>query len=259
MRCPICGKMMGAGLEYTCGACASSTQMNMGQLARLGEKCIAAFIPQLDGPSNVRCSREDILMGWGPIDRKTFTNERPPCYAVFNSITNNALMGDERDFVRIREKNSGNKYSNNIIVEPDKQYEVLIYFNNDAAYEYNSRTNKYVGVARNARVAASFPLLMKKAERGFVRGTISSTTTTPLSVWASAHITASEDMSLHYIEGSAKIYHNRKWETSGKVLSTRLFSEKGTFLGLSELNGVILGSLDCSGMVVYTIQTMSEW
>lgn len=41
--------------------------------------------------------------GWGP-KRPTYTNEHPADHPVFNSITNNAAVGDERDFVRIEEK-----------------------------------------------------------------------------------------------------------------------------------------------------------
>ena len=61
-------------------------------------------------------------------------------------------------------------------------------------------------------------------------------------------------MTLHYVEGSAKIYNN--WKANGRVLSINLFSDKGTFLGLNELNGIILGGKkEFSGNVVYTIQT----
>ena len=41
---------------------------------------------------------------------------------------------------------------------------------------------------------------------------------------------------------------------NGSVLSESLFSEEGTFLGLNELNGVILGCDEYSGSIVYTIQ-----
>ena len=61
-------------------------------------------------------------------------------------------------------------------------------------------------------------------------------------------------MTLHYVTGSAKIYND--WKTNGSVLSIKLFSSDGTFLGLDALNGVILGDQKMySGYVVYTIQT----
>lgn len=73
---------------------------------------------------------------WGP-ERPTYTNEHPADHAVFNSITNNAAVGDERDFVRIEEKNSGRPYTSAIEVEAGKQYEVYIYYHNDASKTYN--------------------------------------------------------------------------------------------------------------------------
>ena len=64
---------------------------------------------------------------WGP-DRTTFTWEDPAPYATFNSITNNPQLGDERNFVRIREVKDGEKFGDEITVEPGKTYEVYIYY-----------------------------------------------------------------------------------------------------------------------------------
>ena len=189
---------------------------------------------------------------WGP-ERPTYTNEQPADHAVFNSITNNAAVGDERDFVRIEEKNSGRPYSSDITIEPGKQYEVYIYYHNDASMTYNGAEYDYIGVARDVRLASNFPDELAAGERGVVNGIISASNTDPLKVWDEAYITASDDMTLHYVEGSAKIYND--WGVNGSVLSINLFSEQGTFLGLNELNGVILGCDEYSGQVVYTIQT----
>ena len=73
-------------------------------------------------------------------------------------------------------------------------------------------------------------------------------------MWARAYIIAKEDMTLHYVTGSAKIYND--WKANGSVLSIKLFSSDGVYLGLNDLNGVILGDQKMySGYVVYTIQT----
>lgn len=64
---------------------------------------------------------------------------------------------------------------------------------------------------------------------------------------------ASEDVTLHYVTGSAKIYNSGK--VSGLVLSTKMFPDEGVRLGIDELNGVITCSNEtCSGHVIYTIQ-----
>lgn len=90
-------------------------------------------------------------------------------------------------------------------------------------------------------------------ERQAVTGKITSSNASPAAVWDEAYVTAKEAMTLHYVEGSAKIYN--QWGVNGSTLATALFSTEGVPLGLDELNGVILGCGAYSGQIVYTIQT----
>lgn len=191
-------------------------------------------------------------LAWGP-ERPTYTNAAPATKAVFNSITDNAAVGDERDFVRIAEKDTGDVYVSELTIEPGKQYEVYIYYHNDASETFNDAAHGYAGVARDVRLASAFPHELAKGERQAVTGKITASNTDPAAVWDEAYVTAKEAMTLHYVTGSAKIYNG--WGVNGAVLPTSLFSETGTFLGLNELNGVILGCAPYSGQVVYTIQT----
>lgn len=192
---------------------------------------------------------------WGPSDRPTYTNQDPAEHAVFNSITNNAAVGDERDFVRVSEKKEGVDFSSDIKVEAGKQYEVWIYYHNDASATYNNKAHNYVGVARDVRVSSIFPLELAKGERGKISGRIMASNTDPKEVWDEAYITAEQALTLHYVEGSAKIYN--KYGVNGSVLSTNLFSDTGIFIGLNELNGVILGCDEYSGQIVYTLQAVA--
>lgn len=192
------------------------------------------------------------VMAWGP-ERPTYTNAKPADHATFNSITDNAAVGDERDFVRIEEKNSGRPYSSEIILEPGKQYEVYIYYHNDASETYNDKDHGYVGIARDVRLSSSFPDQLAAKERGAVTGRITASNTEPAAVWDEAYVTAKEAVTLHYVTGSAKIYNS--WPVNGSVLPTSLFSSEGTFIGLDKLNGAIKGCDRYSGQIVYTIQT----
>lgn len=189
---------------------------------------------------------------WGP-ERPTYTMDHPAKFAVFNSITDNAAVGDERNFVRIVEKGIGGTYCSNLVIEPEKEYDVFIYLHNDASSTYNDEAHNYVGVAINTRLSCAFPTSLSKGEEGLIHSTITSSSANPPVVWAGAYVTASEDMTLHYVAGSAKIYN--AWAKTGRVLSMSLFSEKGTFLGMRELNGVYPGCDEFSGSVRYTIQT----
>lgn len=192
---------------------------------------------------------------WGP-ERPTYTMQAPADHATFNSITDNALVGDERDFVRIVEKGVGNTYTSELTIEPGKQYEVYIYYHNDASETFNDTAHHQVGVAKETRVITDFPDELAKNERQAIIGKITSTTATPATVWDEAYVTAKEAMTLHYVEGSAKIYN--KWNQDGTLLSTRIFDPSGTYIGLEKLNGIIFGCDQYSGSISYTIQTVAK-
>lgn len=193
---------------------------------------------------------------WGP-ERPTYTMAAPADHATFNSITDNPAVGDERNFVRVAEKKEDGSavYRDDITIEAGKQYEVYIYFHNDASETVNDAAHNRAGYAWNTRLSSSYPHALKAGERGTIVGMITSTSTQPEAVWDEAYITAAEAMRIEYVLASAKIYPDKKWETYGAVLPSTLFSEKGTFLGLIELNGVIPGCDQYSGQVVYTLQT----
>lgn len=203
---------------------------------------------------------------WGP-ERPTYTNEKPAPSATFNSITNNAAVGNELAFVRIAERNSGNKLVNSLQLEAGKQYVVSIYYHNDASAStnilrdnagnpiLNSKGEEQMGpgVAMNVRVLSNFPEQLKAGETAEVTGKIISTNTTPEAVWAGADVTALQDMTIKYVENSARIYNN--WGTNKMGISQYLFSDEGVFIGLNALNGMILGCDEYSGQVAYVLQT----
>lgn len=196
-------------------------------------------------------------LAWGPTDRPTYTMAAPADHATFNSITDSSSIGDERDFVKIVEKGVGGTYSSKIKLEPGKEYDVYIYFHNDASATYNDKDHNYVGVATDTRLVSSFPLELAAGEEGAVSGVISWASLADRDnvqkVWDEAWVTASENMTLHYVTGSAKIYNGGK--ANGNVLSTNLFSEQGTYLGYDDLDGIVPGCDEYSGHVNYTIQT----
>lgn len=203
---------------------------------------------------------------WGP-ERKTYTNNNPAPSATFNSITDNAALGDERSFVRVAEYKSGNKLTNNLTLEADKLYVVSIYYHNDASDSTNflmDKDNNYIldangnvqagpGVALDVRAISSFPTELKAGETGDIVGKIVSSNATPKAVWASAGVTAAQDMKIAYVADSATIYNG--WATNRHKISRYLFTDDGVFLGLDQLNGVILGCEKYSGQVTYILRT----
>lgn len=194
-------------------------------------------------------------MAWGP-ERPTYTNNAPADHAVFNSITDNPVLGDERDFVRIVELRDGddaekNTYTNNLTLEAGKRYGVFIYYHNNASGTLNDAAHNYVGVARESKVVSNFPHEIAAGETKQISGLIRSTTTNPEAVWDEANVTAAQDLTLHYVTGSAKITND--WGANGSVLSMHLF-EEGDLIGTNDLNGLVLGCYEYSGYITYTLE-----
>lgn len=183
-------------------------------------------------------------MAYGP-ERQTFTMANPADYVTFNSITDNPVLGDERNFVRISEADTTNTFADEVKLQPGKTYEVYIGYHNNA----KSRLNQTgVGIARGAKVAVQYPTTVTPGEKGTISAIISAVNATPEEVWDEAFVTSDVDVALNYEVGSAKIYND--WGTNGSILSTALFSGEGTYLGLNELNGLLPGCAEYSGHII---------
>lgn len=194
---------------------------------------------------------QDDYSGWGP-ERTTYTMEKPATSPTFNSISDNPTIGDERDFVRIGEINKKTTdLGNSVKIEKGKQYLVYIYIHNNASSEYNDEEHNYSGVARDVRISSNYSKTVGPKKEGAVYATVSSSNANPDEVWDGASITADEEVSLKYHSSSAKIYND--WDTNKSQLPTSLFSDKGTFIGLDELNGVVPGCEEYHSVVSYVL------
>lgn len=196
-------------------------------------------------------------LAWGPADRPTYTNASPADFATFNSITDNVGIGDERNFVRVREAGTSNTYVDELEVVPGKEYEVMIYYHNDAGSNTNSSG---YGVATDVRASSAYPTLINPGERGMISGFIywkyfmpgDPNTSRYGSVWDEAYLTTSTaDTVLRYKTGTATIHNSGA--VNGSVLSTDLFAEQGTYLGFNKLTGVLPGCAEYSGYITYTL------
>ncbi len=193
---------------------------------------------------------------WGP-ERTTYTNEHPASYATFNSITDNVAVGDERNFVRVRELGGDNKYSDEVEVTPGKEYEVYIYYHNNAG----SNTNESgVGIATDTRLASAYPTSLNAGSRGMISGILSWSYVTPSDpnhaktgkVWDEAYLTTkAENVVMRYKTGTAIIHNGGA--ANGSVLPTALFTEAGTPIGYNKLAGTLPGCAEYSGYITYTL------
>lgn len=185
----------------------------------------------------------------GPEKRPTYTSKSPADKVVFNAIVDNPEHGDEREFVLIREAGKGT-YTGKIKLQPGKEYEVYSYFHNNAKSSLN--TGAGTGIARNVRMSADVPTVVKPGEQGKISTSITADNATPKKVWDEAYVTSDSTVALRYVPGSAVVHSGGG--VNGKVLSNSLFSPAGTFLGYSELNGVLPGCADFAGYVVYRLK-----
>jgi hypothetical protein len=191
----------------------------------------------------------------GPANRTTYTSANPADEVVFNAITDNPEHGDERNFVLIREAGVGS-YVNEIQLASGKRYEVYSYFHNNAKSRLNTEANGGVGIARNVRMYTQVPSVVKPGEKGKISTTIKADNANPLEVWDEAYVTTTETVALKYVRASAIIHSGGA--INGAVLSENLFNSTGTFLGWSELNGILPGCADYAGYVIYQLEAVAE-
>ncbi len=184
---------------------------------------------------------------WGP-DRATYTWESPSDHVTFNSITNNPSIGDERNFVRIKKVGSTEKYRDSVDLEVGAEYEVAVWFHNDASASLNESGK---GLATNVRLFMDQPNTVKKGQAGEIKGTIHSAEGDPKDVWDTAYVHTNSTVLLRYVANSATIHNNGS--ANGKVLdSDALFGESGAYLAYSTNHwGVVPGCNEYAGYVTY--------
>jgi len=186
--------------------------------------------------------------GWSP-DRQTFSYKAPASYPVFNSIIDSNIIGDERNFIRIREAVVREPYEyNRMYLKAGREYEVSIYFHNNASDDLNESGR---GMANDVRMRTMLPGFVEKGEVNFVSAEISSSNTIPASVRDEIEIVAEQDAYLRYVPGSAVIHSNGSVNEQNLPFND-LFSEKGTPIGYSDNYwGSIAGGVEYAGSVTY--------
>ncbi len=147
----------------------------------------------------------DTLESWGPQDRPTYTWKSPADHVTFNSITDNPELGDERNFVRIREADSGQNFVDDVDITPGKEYEVLVWYHNNAKTSLNKSG---AGVAKNVRLLLNIPEVVPAGKSAAIEATISADNATPNSVYDMAFATTDRSVALRYVPNSAVMHLN---------------------------------------------------
>ena len=180
------------------------------------------------------------MHAWGP-SREVFTIEKPASYITFNSITNNPAYGDERNFVRVKEASANDSaYSDLTKIVAGKEYEVYLYYHNNAAANLNL-------VAENTRVRMQLPAVVNGNTKS--NGFIKADNAKPVEVWDDTVLTSDSPVSIQYVAGSATI-HSRG-AVNGQKLSDSIVTDQGALVGYSALDGKLPGCSEFAGYVTF--------
>ena len=188
------------------------------------------------------------LFAWGP-DRPTFTMNNPAPYVTFNSITDNPRYGDERNFVRVKEATAPDTtYGEEVTLQPGKEYEVNVFYHNNAATILNDAAHDYKGIAKNAFMRVQMPSTVNAGEQARITGFVGASNANPAQVWDEVYGTATGNYDLSYVPDSATIYNNGA--TNGQKVPNSLYTT-GTPLGFDKLDGNLPGCNEFSGHVTF--------
>ena len=191
---------------------------------------------------------------WGPKNRPTYTWSNPADHVTFNSMTDNPEIGDESNFVRVRKVGSQDKFSNNVTVEPGSEYEIFVYYHNNASAKLNDGDHR--GIAQNVRLRMD--KITDRLEAGHaavIKGTISASNATPKEVWSTSYLHAKETVSLRYVPNSAKLSNSGSLNGSTLNDDALFGKDGGTFLGYTKNYwGAIPGCNEYAGYVKFRIK-----
>lgn len=189
------------------------------------------------------------LMAWGP-DRPTYTMAHPADHVTFNSITDNPAHGDERNFVQVRNVTDNGQFTENVTLTPGKEYEVYVFYHNNAATRLNDAAHNYAGIAKDAFIRTDLPASVAAGSDARINGYVGASNASPQQVWDEAYAknSTSAAIALRIVPGSAKITSNGA--VNGKSLPDTLYTT-GTPLGYSALDGKVPGCAEYSGYVTY--------
>jgi len=185
------------------------------------------------------------IVAWGP-SRATFTVDHPADHITFNSITDNPNVGDERNFVSVRDASitTDGGWQDNVTAVAGKEYTIRVYVHNNAASSLNLK-------ATNTRVKVGLP--SNTAKSLDFTGYVSADNANPGQVWDDAGLTSSSDFNIAYVPGSAWIYNNATGP-NGRQLSDSIVTSAGAPVGYDKNDGVVPGCFQYASYVVLKVK-----
>ena len=170
---------------------------------------------------------------------------------VLNSITNNQVIGDEKNFVgaKVAGANVSTWNANTIDVKDGETYTIRLYVHNNSPKGRDA-------IATGVKATFSLPTTVAKSQT--IIGYIDASNATPNRYWDEVTLNASENVYLEYVAGSAKF--NNKSE-AGQERTFNLPDSvitSGATLGYDSMDGKIPGCYGYSGVVTIDVKVHSS-
>jgi hypothetical protein len=209
---------------------------------------LQTLLPKADDEVTNHGAARLAATGWGP-ERNIVSSLSRNSRVVLNSMIDNPVHGDERNFAQVRaESESNSEYSDQMVVEPGAVYVAYFYFSNDAAPSEDAHA------AEDVRLSVQAPGVFKGSAA--IYGVLSSSNADPSEVWDGFTLalgSPDSEAALRYVTDSATIHVNGA--VDGKVLNeTELFSGEGARLGCDALDGRVPSAARCSGYVTLRLR-----
>jgi hypothetical protein len=171
----------------------------------------------------------DIQAGWGP-PRKLFSVKDQVSEAVFNSITDDPEIGDERRFLQLHEVGAkGGIRDQDFALQPGRTYEGYVNFHNNASAASPDQTSY------DSRISVQLPATVSGRERA--SAIIRSGTADPPAIWRSLVLTVPADspVAIRIVPGAAMMYTGRI-PSGVPIAEGDLFSDRGALVGCANLD-----------------------
>lgn len=192
---------------------------------------------------------------WGP-NRETFSvkNNVNSDHVQFNSYTDNENVGDERNFVGVREKGSANTWYDNMNVQSGKTYIVRMYVHNNAATslgltakDVTAKVNLPTTTGKSVDVMGFVNASNVGEDKNGNKGKFAE-------VYDDAKLTSTQNFNVAYVSGSLKYENN----AGTFALPESIFTQTGAKLGYDKMDGNIPGCFQYSGYVSFEVKPQFE-
>lgn len=185
-----------------------------------------------------------VTQAYGP-QRATFTQNQPATYITFNSITNNAAYGDERNFTVIKEASNtaSGGWKDTVTAQDGKEYLVRVLVHNNASENLNL-------VATGTKIMVSVPNTTGNSIQ--LDGFVTANNSNPKQIYDSAVLTSDKKFNVTYVAGSA-IYYNGI-HTNGIKLPDSIVTSAGALVGYQNMDGNIPGCYKYMGVATFKVK-----